>query len=205
MSIRDPFPDIFKTPNQFRILRVLYSASPEGLNGRQISRVAGVNPMTAHKTLQALYEIGIVTSRDVAPAKIYSINYDYFLADVVGDFIKKGDASPSLKKLGEALNRQCSYDLVSIIMFGSFARKEEGDDSDLDLLFVVKDKAPGIEYITEFQDMADKISGEQTQVIFTNSKKLIAGIKRKQGYMTSIPLEGISIYGKSVKVILSGR
>ena len=115
MRLRDPLPDIFKSSSHLQVLRALLHSGIEGLTGRQLSRVTKIPTMTTHKALENLLNIGVLISKDIPPAKLYTFNTEYFLYDVIVKFLKNEDRDTSLKRIGKKLNDKCSLELISII------------------------------------------------------------------------------------------
>ena len=114
------------------LLRVLNRMTP-GRTGRVLARsCSGVSVTQVNALLRRLERIGLVRSEPVPPAKQYFLNKNHAL---YAPLIAIAEArSEALTWLGE--NAQKLPGLVSAILFGSVARREETHESDLDLLLV---------------------------------------------------------------------
>ena len=101
-----------------------------------------------------------------------------------------------LDDMAERFFEGLGNDLIDVTVFGSVARGEEDDDSDVDLLLVVRDGAD----IDELEDKTDRISidaarefGCSIMPIVTSQSDYRRKIRQKRGFWKDIPKEGIAI------------
>ena len=198
------FEHVLKTRNHLRILQILWNCT-DAMSGRQISRATGVNITTTRQVLESLTECGLVDIVDIPPAKAHSLNREHYSFVLLAPILSIGSEQSEFITMGTALATSFSHDLVSIILFGSYARGEESEDSDLDLLFIVNSEVPDLEDVSSFQEKANHITGEQTQIIVKTSSEVRDGVKRKQGFLGSLLSFNESIYGLSLGEVLSGK
>jgi Predicted nucleotidyltransferases len=99
-----------------------------------------------------------------------------------------------LKQFKEELTSQFGAEIVSVIVYGSYARSEENENSDLDILIIVKDK--------ELEKQIDNIAYEimwnsdfipllSTHVVTEEHFNYIKKIRT--GFYESIEEEGIEV------------
>ena len=117
---------------QGRVLAVLAETTAE-LNLRTIAQLAGVSQAQASRTLPALVELGVVERREVPPASLFRLVPEHVAARALLALARSTDTV--LDELGR-LTGAVPYPPVSVIVFGSFARREAGPDSDIDLVVV---------------------------------------------------------------------
>ena len=80
--------------------------------------------------------MGIVSRRSVGKAKLFQVSKNSIIVnDVLAPLFTK-EAS-LMATLGNHFFRELSEDLYSLILFGSVARGEESDRSDIDLVFIL--------------------------------------------------------------------
>lgn len=118
--------------SQGRILAVLAETTAE-LNMRTIAQLAGVSQAQASRVLPGLVELGIVERREVPPASLFRLVPEHIAARAILALSRSVDtALDEVGRMAGAL----PHPPVSVIVFGSFARREAGPDSDIDLVVV---------------------------------------------------------------------
>jgi predicted nucleotidyltransferase/predicted DNA-binding transcriptional regulator len=120
---------LFTSKARIKILKVLLF-SGRSFHLRELSREAKVSPPYASEELSNLQKAGIVQEEKRANLRIYSIKDDCpILPELKSLFIKTDYFGESVKK---ALSGKARYALI----YGSFARRDEREGSDIDLLVV---------------------------------------------------------------------
>ena len=120
---------------QGRVLEVLCNATAE-LNLRTIARLSGVSPAQASRVLPRLVELGLVERREVAPSSLFRLVREHVAAGALLELV--GSPDTVLVEIGR-LAEGLSCPPASVVVFGSFARREARIDSDIDLLVVRRD------------------------------------------------------------------
>jgi predicted nucleotidyltransferase len=175
------------------------------MTGREVASNVGYSPQTVLESLNELGRLSIVASKKAGRAKLYSINNQHwFISRVLVPIWEEIDGW--LRELGKYYADKFKPKPVSIIMYGSFAREEATFESDLDLLFIYKDR----QYVT---DLLDKILSFNPDIVARYgvhaSPKIVSvsefknSVKNKEGFMRNIFLEGKSIYGLTPSEVLS--
>lgn len=117
---------------QGRVLAVLAETTAE-LNLRTIAQLAGVSQAQASRVLPGLVELGVIERREVPPASLFRLVPEHVAARALLAIARSTDfVLDEIGRLSGALPRPP----LSVIVFGSFARREAGPDSDLDLVVV---------------------------------------------------------------------
>ncbi|MFP4514048.1 MAG: nucleotidyltransferase domain-containing protein [Acidimicrobiales bacterium] len=117
---------------QGRVLAVLVETTAE-LNLRTIAQLAGVSPAQASRVLPGLVELGLVERREVPPASLFRLVREHVASRALLELARSTDTVlDEIGRLAAALPRPP----MSVIVFGSFARREADTDSDIDLIVV---------------------------------------------------------------------
>lgn len=195
MKWHAPLDDILSSKLKVRILRLLFLT--RGLyTGREVARLAGYSPTHTIAALKELERIGAVNRRHAGNADLYSLNERSALVSGVLSpiFTWEQDifdqlANLYLKELGD--------DLLAVEIFGSVARGEEREQSDVDLLIVIRDsadKAEVEEKVAQASVEAASIFGNHFSPITVTKKELDKKKARKQGVWKELSQGTATIY-----------
>jgi len=144
----------------FELLRVLLYRPGYELYQNEIVKASGLSPNTAVPLLKKLTSYGILKENIVAGAKFYSIV----------------EENPVLKQLKVLVNVSDIYELsrdlpdnIEIYLFGSAARGEDTENSDIDLLIIADgDKKTLSGLKDKIKDrLTNKLKREVNPVVFT--------------------------------------
>ncbi len=120
------------------VLRVLARADA-GFSGRQVHALAGVGSTSSvHRALTGFVDVGLVTAEPHPPAIMYRINRHHALWPVI-------DAALAARsRVFEGIATFCEEELpdelgLTVIVYGSVARRESTLESDVDILVVYPD------------------------------------------------------------------
>ena len=196
---------IFSSYTNIAVLRAL-SFSKTGLTGREIARNCGISPKSALIALTNLENLHIVKRVIGGRDHIFTLNTGHY-------FVSKGITpllNTELNFLPDILSlikSKLSKKTISIILFGSVARKEEDIDSDLDICMIVKDKSQKteVEKIKSelFTVISDKYGATISAILFTENEFRKRGLKNLSP-INNIIKEGRLISGKPIKILLYG-
>jgi predicted nucleotidyltransferase len=133
-AFRRPLDQVFSAPSHLAVLRALLDTA-EGMSGRQVARLAGINHQTCAVALGRLEELGVVRRQGSGQTQLFQLNRTHLLVrDLLIPLLKhEREIFPKiLRRVGELTAGRCRQAIV----FGSIARGEEVRDSDLDLLLI---------------------------------------------------------------------
>jgi len=117
---------------QGRVLAVLVETTAE-LNLRTIAQLAGVSQAQASRLLPDLVALGVVERREVPPASLFRLVPEHLASQVLLALARSTDTGlDEMGRLAGALPQPP----VSVIVFGSFARREAEVGSDIDVVVV---------------------------------------------------------------------
>ncbi len=126
--------EIVASGPRLRLLRYL-SAHEGPYTGRQLARAVRLDPKSASVALRHLIDGGVVQRRRAGRAYLYSLDRESYLVHEVllPAFLKERNWQ---KTLGSEVQALIGAGVESIILYGSWARRQAGPRSDIDLLIV---------------------------------------------------------------------
>jgi len=182
------------------VLGVLAGANEE-FTGRRIHRVLGRgSEHGVRKAADRLVEQGIVSRRQAGQAKLYSLNRSHLAAPYVEGL---GSLRAQLiTRLKEAVAEWKKPPSV-LFLFGSVARGEAGNESDLDL-FVVRrldakeESARWQEQIAELEGDSTAWTGNEARVVEYGKRDLAEAAVREVA--EEVLEDGVAIYGSRLRL-----
>ncbi len=117
---------------QGRVLAVLAETTAE-LNLRTIAQLAGISQAQASRLLPGLVALGVVERREVPPASLFQLVPEHIASQALLALARSTDTV--LDEMGR-LAGALPHPPVSVIVFGSLARREAEAGSDIDVVMV---------------------------------------------------------------------
>ncbi|MCP3934801.1 MAG: helix-turn-helix domain-containing protein [Actinomycetia bacterium] len=182
-----------------RVLAVLAETTAE-LNLRTVARLANVSPAQASRVLPGLVELGLVERREVPPSSLFRLNRQNVAAQVVIELARSRDTA--LERMGAAA-RELTLPPASVIVFGSFARREADRHSDIDAMIVRADRvnedddtwADGVE---QWRETVRAITGNPVEVIETDRAEAAEKLSSKRTLWRDVARDGVVIHGATL-------
>lgn len=115
-----------------RILAVLAETTAE-LNQRTIAQLADISPAQASRVLPELVTLGLVERREVPPSSLFRLVREHVASRALLQVARSTDLV--LEEIGRSASA-LPHPPTSVIVFGSFARREADDRSDIDILVI---------------------------------------------------------------------
>ena len=169
MKIRK-YLDIIQNNIVLKILRhfVLFTGD---YTGRHVALIIKENPKTTRKYLDGLYNQSILDRQIAGKSYLYSLRDNYFTKSILIPLITDEDKLYG-KVLAELETLLINNKCTAAAIYGSYARREEADDSDLDLFILVKKKNDKLESALDdmARSMLDKYSLELAPHIIEESE-----------------------------------
>jgi predicted nucleotidyltransferase len=184
------------TKNKIEILRSIYENKETHLS--ELSKNLGIHPFSAQKTLKSIKSF--LNEKKAGRTIRLSINKtlrEYFeLCFVIEDYkLESKDKILALliKNLQEFFSKD--KNILSCVIFGSFARIAYGKESDIDLLLIVKTKND--EIMRKISKIGSMLSREINPIII-NEREFNTAIKTKEPAIASIlePSQRLLVIGK---------
>jgi len=182
---------------QGRVLAVLAETTAE-LNLRTVARLASVSPAQASRVLPVLVELGLIDRREVPPSSLFRLNRENVAAQLVVELARSHDTA--LEQIGAAA-RELPLRPTSVIVFGSFARREADRESDIDAVIVRPDDVDddnntwtaGVE---QWRERVRAITGNSVEVIETSRSEAIEKLANKRSVWQDITRDGVVVHGE---------
>ncbi|MFH1830003.1 MAG: nucleotidyltransferase domain-containing protein [Pseudomonadota bacterium] len=195
--------DILGNKIALSILRLLY-ALPDVISGREIASRIGYSPQATHNSLKKLETSHLITAKTVGRAKLYSISRKHwFLSDCLIPMWNKMDSW--LELVGQFYIEKLPTPPLSVIVYGSFAKGEEHEESDLDLLFIYEDKQYDPSFLDDILNLNSsvfEIFGIHTSPKIISISDFKTAIKKSEGLMRNIFREGRTIAGRTLSEVI---
>jgi len=198
--LRTPLNRIFHAPSHIAVLRALMD-SLEGMSGREVARQAGINHQSCIQAITRLEEIGVLQRRGSGKTQLIGLNRENFLVkELLLPLLKK--ERMFFSNIKEEIKSHFGNNVISVIIFGSTARKEERPESDLDVCIIVKN----IKEKRKTQNIIDKVllrlfitlSIKLSSFVFT-SYEAKSRIKKNDPLFKNIASDGILLIGKQLR------
>jgi len=139
MRIYQPLNKILNQETKIKIIRFLFSTQAEW-SGRQIAKEVKVSPATCHKALRELYSEKVLLLRSVGVTHLYQLNQEnYVVKRILSElFWKEKMVQQDLNRtIINGIRTKLNDKVISIILFGSMAKRKEKPVSDIDLMVIV--------------------------------------------------------------------
>ena len=190
---------------QGRVLAVLAETTAE-LNLRTVARLANVSPAQASRVLPGLVELGLVERREVPPSSLFRLSLQNVAAQVVVELSRSRDIA--LEQMGAAA-LELPLSPASVIVFGSFARREADRHSDIDAVII---RADGIDEdddawtagIEQWRQSARAITGNRVEVIEIDRAEATEKLSTGRGLWRDIAREGVVVHGATLDELHGG-
>ena len=179
-----------------RILSVLAEVTAE-LNLRTVARLAQVSTAQASRVMPDLVELGLVERRDVPPSSMFRLNRGNEAARVVVELGRLREVV--LERLAAAAG-QLPIPPASVIVFGSFARRDVDRYSDMDVVFVRPDGVDGEDDgwtagLDQWRTSAKTMSGNEVGVIEVARSGIEGKLSDGGQLWQEIARDGVVIFG----------
>lgn len=184
------------TENKLKILKFIYEKNETYL--QEIARNLKIHPYSMQKTLKSIKSV--LEERKAGKTILLSLDKkmpDYFdLLSIIEDYKLKTE-NKDLKLLIKTLQEFFSKDknILSCLIFGSYAREAITEDSDVDLLFIVNKKD---EEILKKSSQLSTLSGREINPLIFSENEFKKALKIKEAAMISIlePSQRLIVIGK---------
>ena len=187
---------VLSSPSRISILRVLRDVK-EGLSGREIARRSGMNHQTIALALERLENRGVIRRLGSGRNQLFRLNRANRLVGKVILPLLVAEQKQYLL-MQEDLAGVVAGHCLSAVIFGSVARGEETQASDLDLLLIVEKK------VHELQDIIRELVRRGMESWGIRVSPLIMtktefSRKAAQGdlLVSNVVNEGVVLYGKN--------
>jgi predicted nucleotidyltransferase len=187
------------------VLEVL-AGTESALGPTQIARLAGRGSRPGHvRVLERLAEHGLVLAEPTNKGHMYRLNRDHVLAQPL---LQATNARrEALDRLTAAV-RGLEPPPLHVSVFGSFARHEGTERSDIDLLIVTADEADGSdeqwqEQMRELEDRVLSWTGNRLEVLVLSRDHLRAVAEAGEPILDSLRSQALTLHGPDISNLLA--
>lgn len=182
------------------VLRVLARADTR-FSGRQVHALAGVGSTSSvHRALIGFVEIGLVSADRQPPAIMYRINRDHVLWPVVEA------ALAARTRVFEGIARFCEEELpaeldLTVIVYGSVARRESTLESDLDIFVVYPDEIDEdarADFDYQIGGYVQRLTGNEAQIFSLEREDFLQRMAQGDAFIGNVLADGILVHGAPV-------
>jgi predicted nucleotidyltransferase len=189
---------------QGRVLAVLAETTAE-LNLRTIAQLSGVSLAQASRVLPGLVELGVVERREVPPSSLFRLVPEHVAARAVLNLARSTDMV--LNELGQ-MARSLPVPPVSVIVFGSFARREARSDSDIDVVMVRpagvdEDDDEWTASIEQWRTDVRRLTGNRVEVLEVSVDEVAARLTGRSSLWSEIRGDGRVVHGAAILELAS--
>lgn len=144
MHLHAPLNKILNTETKIKALRFFCSAGGE-ITGRQVAKMLNMSSTPVQAALRDLYNEGVLERKGFGRAFAYQLNRKNWVVDkvLVPMFQEEGAYPQTLwNRVSERIGRSVlKADILSAVVYGSVASRQERATSDIDLLVVIRNQA----------------------------------------------------------------
>ena len=191
---------------QGRVLAVLAETTAE-LNLRTIAQLAGASQAQASRVLPGLVNLGVVERREVPPSSLFRLVRGHVASRALLALARSTDAVlDEVGRLAASLPREP----VSVIIFGSFARREADSDSDIDLVVVRpadldEDDEDWARSLERWRGDVRRLTGNPVEVLEVSADEAGARFASRSQVWADIRREGRVVHGLGVDALEGAR
>jgi predicted nucleotidyltransferase len=187
-----------------RVLSVLAGSEME-MTIRTVAGLAGVSPQQASVVVAQLVDLGIVARREAGSSALVRLERENEAVRVVLALGRLQEAV--MARLADAAQHIAPAP-ASLLIFGSFARKEAVAASDLDVLAVrprgvAADDDKWIDALGRWEAAARNVVGNPVNVLVVAIDEVPGLLRRRAGPWRAIAREGIPLVGPSLAALAS--
>ena len=186
---------------QGRVLAVL-AQTTAALNLSTLARLADVSVAQASRVMPGLVDLGLVERREIPPSSQFRLIRENVAAQAIIDLARSRDIA--LDRIGAAA-ATLRFPPVSVIVFGSFARGEADEHSDLDAIVVRPDEVDDDAWATaieQWRNDAQAITGNRIEILEVARHE--AGIKLagRAPLWRDVVRDGVVVHGLTIEQLM---
>jgi len=191
---------------QGRVLTVLVETTAE-LNLRTIAQLAGVSQAQTSRLLPELVALGVVERREVPPSSLFRLVPEHIASRALLALARSDEAVTD--EMGR-LARDLPHPPLSVIVFGSFARREADADSDIDVVVVRpleidEDDDAWITSLDSWRSGIRQLSGNPVQILEVSAADAATKLRCRSPVWTDIRRDGQVVHGLDIDALLGSR
>lgn len=191
---------------QGRVLAVLVETTAE-LNLRTVAQLAGISQAQASRLLPELVDLGVVERREVPPASLFRLVPEHVASRAMLALARSTEAV--LDEMGR-LAGALPHPPASVIVFGSFARREADADSDIDVVVVRptgidEDDDTWVESLEAWRRGVRRLTGNPVEVLEVSADQAAVKLGGRSQVWADIRRDARVVHGLDVDKLRAAR
>ena len=189
-----------------RVLAVLVETTA-ALNMRTIAQLSGVSQAQTSRLLPELVDLGVVERREVPPSSLFRLVPEHIASRALLALARSDEAV--VDEMGR-LARDLPHPPVSVIAFGSFARREADADSDIDVVIVRpveidEDDDAWITSLDSWRSAVRQLSGNPVEILEVSAADAATKLRGRSPVWTDIRRDGQVVHGLDIDALRGTR
>lgn len=178
--------------NEEEVIRIIVKNPYEFYNSRSLSKIIGISHVGMFKLLKKLEREGVLVSKSIGKARIYSINFENDLAAKKAGFalLLEGYSNMRWIKEFKGIENVDGF----IILFGSIL-KNSSEAKDIDLLIVADKKE--FEDLRKFIADKNKILEKKVHLLLQTKEDFLKDLRNKNKVTLEIIKTGRVLFGQN--------
>lgn len=175
------------------------------LTGRRVATLAGASHTATTAALRRLERAGIVVASQQGPSILYVANRDHLAWPALNALV--GLRTAALQLLRHTISNW-AVTPQSAVVFGSFARADGDESSDIDVLLVRPGDLSGTdrdtwqEQLSGLSDLVQRATGNSAQLLDEDSSKLRRRLDANDPVVDNWLKDGIHLAGNPLRQVL---
>ncbi len=188
----------FASKTKVRLLRIFYEYPEREFALSDLTKIFKTSTGTIYPALVGLIEKRIILSRKAGRSTFYKLNYKNLLVRKLIE-IFESEKKILLNKSNEFARKIDKKNITSIILFGSIARGEPTESSDIDLLIVYKKNYIAVK--KNIDKLSEKFLEEDILIspIILSESEVRNMIKKYDSFILRVQEEGKVLFGKHLE------
>lgn len=175
------------------------------LTGAGVARMADRSETQVREVMRRLEAQGLVQAERYGNSSIYVLNREHLLAEAVGLLASAADrAEAAIRELVASW----AAPPAAVALFGSFARRDGGPDSDIDLLLVRPDRIDEdndvwVDQRHALSQQVEAWTGNHVQILELSEAELHEATRRDEPLVESLRTDGVVLVGDLAALVTS--
>ncbi|MFQ6127786.1 MAG: nucleotidyltransferase domain-containing protein [Thermoplasmata archaeon] len=184
---------IIGAKSKVKILRKMFESEDREYCLEDLVKATEKSFGTVHPSLKSLVESRIVLVRKIGKSKLYRVNTRHVLYEKIKELMleEKNSFITIAKEFSDGLKK---IHIKNVILFGSVARGDFGEKSDIDILLIYSRSKPEDDVIENMRALLDKYDVEIVPT-FLSITEVRDRLKKSDPFMMGILDEGKVLYG----------
>lgn len=178
ISLKTSLERLFKSRYTILILKLFFLNAAKTFYHNEIARKIGASTSTVSKELEILHSLGIITKSKKGNMSLYQINKEGIIYDELRKIFLKYELFDEI--ISRELDR---FDINFALIFGSFAKGTENENSDIDLLII--GSIPEEHVLESVSNLEDK-TGREINFVRWTQEEFYQKTKEKSSLLQNI-------------------